>query len=285
MGGKVYAGGGYTLRKGGTAEADYLVFQYHPDVDQWDCLPPCPLRRTVLGQFHGHLIAVGGATRQEVLSGMVYRYAESLKTWEEYLTPMPVAKWGMALVSTESALIVCAGRVASGEDLSTVDVYAASTHQWHSADPLPGSFYFMTATTIGDTCYLLGGDDKSGKLPNAALSASITSLVESAVSPSVKENSPWRCLLSTPLSDCTAASLGGHLLAIGGVDSHRQKSPAVHMFDSGTNAWVRMPFGDLPAAMCLTTAFTLTDSKLLVCGGWDNNGRFLKTLYIGSAAL
>ncbi len=278
IGGKVYVGGRHTVDQ----FYAMLVFHYDPERDGWDSLPHCPVKLFTLSQFQGHLITVGGQTAQGDPTGNVYRYREESREWEEYLTPMPTARSGVAVISTQAAIVACGGK-GDRPITATVEVYTAETAQWHASDPLPKPYTDMTSVTIGDTCYLLGGFGEStigATKTSTVLRAPVSSLIQKAMSPS--EHSVWETIPGTPRTSSTAASLGGHLLAIGG-----SGSKAVHMFFCDTNSWVRMPAGDLPTEIYEAAAIELPDNKLLVCGGYsvtaDRKINHLKSVYIGLA--
>ncbi len=282
VGGKVYIGGGYS--DGGTSD-EYLVFQYDPERDGWDALPPCHVKLFALAQFQGHLITVGGNTDQGKATGKVYRYREESHEWEEYLKPMPTARGNLVVISTQSAIIACGGQAGSKNKFAAVEVYTAETAQWRVSDPLPSRYSDTTSVTIGDTCYLLGGHNKNNAATKTVLCAPVSSLIRNAVSPSAKafKRSVWETLTHSPLYFSTAASLDGCLLSVGGYDVNVsvRTYPAVHMFVRDTNSWVRMPSGDLPTESSAVTAIELPDNKLLVCGGWDNIDRYLRYVYMG----
>ncbi len=284
VGGKVYVGAGAT-----SSEDDaYLVFQYDPERDGWATLPPCPVRLFALGQFQGHIVTVGGVLhRGGGTTNKLHRYKEESQEWVEFLLPLPTARSRLSVITTRSAIIACGGRDSAWERCATIKVYTVETGQWLTADPLPIPCSAMTFITIADTCYLLGGLDNSEGPIRRVLSAPISSLVEKAMSPprrlaSFFNRSLWKSLQDTPLNCSTAACLSGCLLAVGGRDDRDQESPAVHMFQPQTNAWVRMTSGDLPVAVRQAAAIQLPDNKLLVCGGWTTGVGYTKDVYMAS---
>ncbi len=274
VGGKVYVGAGYT-----SSEDDgYLVFQYDPERDGWATLPPCHVKWFALGQFQGHIITVGGVVHKGYYTtNKLHRYKEESQEWEEFLLPMPTARWLLSVITTQSAIIACGGVDSTGKKCATVEVYTVKAGQWHAADPLPIPCYQMTTVTITDTCYLLGGADNPSNPTRCFLSAPISPLIAKATSPlhwlaSIFNTSLWKILQDTPLKFSTAACLSGCLLAVGGCDD--RNSSAVHMFHPQTNSWARMTSCDLPVAVKQSTAVQLPDNKLLVCGG--------ETMYVAS---
>ena len=159
----------------------------------------------------------------------------------------------------------------------TVEIYSHTSSQWHTAKPLPTPCYWMTSVNIDDTCYILGGRKKH------CFSESLDSLIDSATSPRSLLNYPvWMSVSGTPLTESTAASLRGSLVAIGGArdTKPRTTSSAIHILTSdGSWEWVRE--GDLPEPCERPAAVCLPTGELLVIGGSD--GHVMKrTVFIAS---
>ncbi len=283
IGEKVYAGGG----SADAADDRHLVLLYDPERDGWEKLPHCPVRRFALGQFQGHLFTIGGRTRDGVTTDKTYHYEKESREWEEYLKPMPTARYSLSTVTTQSAIIACAGVTHSGDNLRTVEVYTAETDQWHTTDPLPFSCAIMTSVVIADSWFLLGGNDNHKSPTKSVLCGSISALVENTIlrtqrSVRFRRHSAWTTLPNTALKYANAARLGGCLLAVGGCNDRFLKFPQVHVFLSPTNSWVRMTACDLPIAVDMTSTIQLPDGTLLLCGGRDDNRRMVKHVYIAS---
>ncbi len=287
----VLVGGNVCIGGGDTVGNSHLLFQYDRGRDGWATLPPCPVRWFGLGQFKGHIITVGGRTHGGDDTNKLHRYREESRTWEEYLRPMPTPRRYLSVITTQSAIIACGGVDSKGlgQVCATVEVYTDEPSSWYTADSLPIRCDWMTSVIINDTCYLLGGYNKSNDPINTVLCASVTSLVEKAKSPpnwfstffNRSNASVWKTLKDTPLERSTAASVSGCLLAVGGEDDQCQVSPAVHMFQPQTNSWVRMTSGDLPVAVCAVTAIQLPDNELFICGGESGRSRS-QDVFIGS---
>ncbi len=281
IGTTAYVGGGNADR----LDEQFIVCQYDPRRDGWDSLPPCAVRWFALGQFQGHLITVGGDTRQGVTTAKLYHYKEESRKWKEFLKPMPTARCYLSIITTQSAIIACGGINRSDAKFAVVEVYTTEADQWHVADALPIPFFAMTSITISDTCYLLGGNGRTKLAVKSVLSAPVSSVVESAQrrSQGVFSGYVWKTLTPTPLLASAAASLGGYLLALGGCQGQYQACSEVHMLVPHATSWVKMDSGDLPAAVYTTSAIQLADgNKLLVCGGRDNKQKMTSVAYIGS---
>ena len=154
----VYVGGGTSHK----IEDRPLVFQYDPSSDEWSRLPPHHGTLFTMAEFAGNLITVGGVLPGVGSTGKVYRFKESARRWEEFLKPMPTARFNLSVTTTQSAIIASGGgfRIKGGTDTMScaiVEVYTSGTAQWCSADPLPVTCWAMSSVTIADNYYLLGG--------------------------------------------------------------------------------------------------------------------------------
>ena len=305
MGEKVYVGGGGT----NMVVDRHHVFQYNISRDEWSRLPPHPLIHFATAQFAGNLITVGGEDEQEGASydiaGKVYHFKE-FREWEEFLTPMPTARSCLSVATTQSAIIASGGVVGvwEGKEIpcANVEVYSSESSQWYTADPLPVPYYRMTSTTIADTYYLLGGFGDYSIPTTTVLYASLASLIEKATSPtrqSASRTSVWKTLPDTPLRVSTAASLSGHLIAVGGYKGKTSlsalavrlvaskvgvtgpTSPELHAFFPLTNSWVRMADSDLPQPRDICTAVQLSSNAVIMIGGGDTKYKRTKTVFIG----
>ena len=320
---KVYIGGGRTKRVDNYTYLRPLkcVFQYDPSRDEWSRLPPCQVIGFAMAQFAGNLITVGGIatgvtgllqgtiTRllqgdfmKGLVTGKMYCFNEQSKKWEEFLKPMPTARYRLSVATTQSAIVASGGSY-SIRDLrdvpcATVEVYNSETSQWHTADPLPVPCAGITSVTIADIWYQLGGGsgDKNivvrshtdGKSLTTVLYAPLAALIQRATSPthqSASHISVWKNLPDTPLVRSAAASLSGSLLAMGGSGDETFASPAVYVFLSLTNSWVRVTTGDLPEPRYACTTVQLSSNRLLVVGGFDDQGNYTKTVFLGSIHL
>ena len=158
-------------------------------------------------------------------------------------------------------------------------VYNNESSQWHTADPLPAPYNWMTSVTIADTCYLLGGRCANNVDASTVLYASLTSLIQKGTSSSTHQ-SVWKTLPDTPLLRSAAASLSGSLLAVGGFKNETY-CPSVYVFLPLTNSWVRIKTGDLPEPRDCSTAVQLSSNTMMVIGGEKSWKGRIKTVLMG----
>ena len=76
----------------------------------------------------------------------------------------------------------------------------------------------------------------------------------------------WKVISSLPVRDSTLATLGGHLLAIGGEDDSGDPTADVCRYDSQTDSWHVTSQMKNKRSLCL--AVTLPEDKLIVVGGY-----------------
>ena len=245
-----------------------------------------------MAQFKGNLITMGGRIPGVGFTGEVYRFKEQSQKWEEFLKPMPIARYQLSVATTQSAIVASGGFISVKEGkpvpCATVEVYSSETSQWHTADPLPVPCRGMTSVTIAGTWYLLGGGGADSKNVLTVLCAPLADLIQKATSPthqSASHTSVWKTLPDTPLKWSTAASLSGSLLAVGGYKVSTPPSPALYVFFPLTNSWVRVTTGDLPEPRCVCTTVQLSSNQLLVVGGRDDQNKYTKTLFLGSITI
>lgn len=167
-----------------------------------------------------------------------------------------------------------------GNICANVEVYQTKTNLWHIVEPLPFSCWLMSVVIISDTCYILGGFDKTNRSTKTALYASLGSLTAGALYEG--GNSSWKTLPDIPLKRPAACSISGCLVAVGGRDTDGQTSHDVYVFFPPTCSWVPLVRA-MPEAVCTASAVQLPENKILVLGGWD--GARKRTVLLGSVML
>ena len=205
---------------------------------------------------------------------------------------MPTARYCASVATTQSAIVASGGGTGIRDGVTvpcaTVEVYSSVTSQWYTADPLPVPCVLMTSVTIADTWYQLGGGGTDEKDLTTVLYASLTTLIQRAISPTHQSASPmsvWKTLPDTPLKWSTAASMSGSLIAVGGWNVGIPPSSAVYIFFPLTNSWVRATAGELPESRNSSTAVQLSSKQLLVVGGKDDQNKRTKTVFLGSITI
>ena len=198
IGNKVYIGGGVTEN----VDDFNQVLQYDLSTDEWSRLPPHLIVAFAMAQFMEHLITVGGRIQNGRFTGKVYCFKENPKKWEEFLKPMPTARYHLSVATTQSAIVASGGSTGFKDDKAvpcdTVEVYSSETSQWHTADSLPVPCVGMISVTIADTWYQLGGGNDKG-IPTV-MYAPLTDLIQKATSLAPQSASPITALIQKATS-------------------------------------------------------------------------------------
>ena len=286
IGSEIYLGGGDN-----TTETDLTaILKYNTVEDEWTRLPDHCVQWFGLCQFQGELLTVGGLSGG-LLTNKVYRYIKEDRKWAESLKPMPTMRVSPVVLITASAIVVCGGLVA-GENVeavvtATVEVYSSTTLQWYTANPLPQPCVLMSSVTISGCSFILGGLSADDEPIRSSFCVDMATLIDRAnIIHRGTTRTSWKTLPDTPLALSTAASLSGGLLVVGGENEENNPvQSSVYMFVPPTNSWVKLPSGDLPVERCSTITVQLSNNRVMVMGGVDNDGRDTSTCYIGSVVV
>ena len=241
----------------------------------WSTLPDSRYRWFSLAVIDGLLTCVGGGS-----GGSHTNTLHSLtggghkRQWSEVFPPMPTARSVTASVTTEQALVV-AGGCAVGKNLDTVEVMTIATKQWTTAQHLPHPFGWISGTICGDQLYLGGGCVGVGVPSKSVLTCSLTDLLPPqslggklrtlslATKPGV-----WQEIKNLPVTRSTLTTLGGHLLAIGGVNDSHSPTADVHHYDRQTDSW--HVISKMKNKRYVSLSAVLPEDQLLVVGGWGS---------------
>ena len=277
---KVYCGGGDAA----LVAHHYVVYCYDTLQDSWTTLPPLPVYYFGLGEVNGKLVAIGGLKKDgHVPTNETHTYDEQSKKWKRTIPPMPTARYSASVLSLQSALVV-AGGIISGH-IDTVELYNLATSQWYTTDPLPTACCRLSPIIIGNTCYMLGGYNRSHL--NQTLHASANDLFRNAVPANMtthsiknESQSAWKALANTPTYQPAAAVLGENIVVIGGreTSTERDYSNKVYMYFPTDNSWIYI--SDLPSPRSKAVVAVLSSMEILVIGGLHE-----KSVYKGTLSL
>ena len=239
--------------------------------EQWSQLPDNPNKGFSLAVIDGLLTSVGGYnSRNLVISTLLSLTGEGeRRQWSEVFPPMPTARHNTVCITTGQALVVAGGI----EGYTDVEVMNINTKQWTTVCPLPQKVAELSGITCGDTIYLAGGTGRALKtvftcsLPDLWQPETLGSRIRHALFRSDKtKSSVWKEISSLPVTGSTLATLGGHLLAIGGWDDSRSHTADVYRYDSQTDSWHVTSQMKKKRSRCL--AVTLPEDRLIVVGGF-----------------
>ena len=275
--GIVYLGGGYA----GVSTDNSTVMAYDTSSGKWDMLPSYiyRARNFAMTVINGELVLVGGRY-PNYYSNVVGVWDR--KKWTRPYPEMRTARSECSAVGHKEWLIV-AGGVGDGEiRLSSVEVLNTGTQQWSVGLRTKEAWRSMKTAVVGDVCYFMGGFIKDDVRPtNIVYSVSLPALISQLdpKNPSQRDTQVWKQVSKLHLTWSTPLSISGSLLAVGGEDKDRKPVSGIHLYQPDTGEWVKV--GDLLSPRQDCTCIMITDSKILIAGGWD--GVRLKSVDIAIA--
>ena len=251
----------------------HIVLTYDSAKNDWSELPRCPNSDFSLAVVNNFLTAIGGKTTKDEYSSSLLSLTD--KKWTEQFPPMPTKRWLTAVLCSSRSLVVAGGN--NHKRLSTVEIMDTETLQWSTANSLPHPLRQATATLCGDQVYMLGGFNESAA-SKLVFTCPLTALLQSCQSkygslgaqtktlsltsgPNV-----WHQLADTPVFFSMCASLHGRLLAVGGRDSDKKLTSAIHTYNTTTNSWEIVSHMTTPQMQCLVAV--LPRYELMVVGGF-----------------
>jgi hypothetical protein len=241
-----------------------LVYAFTISTSIWSQLPDCPfVYYCPLVIISNLLTLIGGDTSDNLLtidtSNRLFNLTGegSARKWTEEFPPMPTKRYG----STATALIVVGGEAKVYSPLKTVEIMNIATKQWSTAADLPQPVKFAPAAVCGDQIYILGD--------SSMYTCSVVTLVQSCKSFLASlwkgDTGVWSELTASPVTRTTCVSIHGRLLAIGGKDSDRKLTSAIHMYNPTTDSWEVIGNMGTPRWDCI--AAVLPNNQLMVVGG------------------
>ena len=254
------------------------VHAHNATIGKWNQLPKCPYQDFALVVVNGVLTAVGGHDSLYNNTNKLLSLVGEGK-WVKQLPCMPTKRYSTAAVCSGKTLVVIGGESDNDVNLKTVELLDIGSLQWFIASELPHPLSQASATVCGDNLYLVGGVDGSDAT-KSVLTCSLSALVQSAKPATLGGRSEkafsqteqvWRKVASLPVTRSTCASLNGQLIAVGGLDSHNNKTTnSVYAYDSTTDRWDVI--STMPTARYCCLVAVLPGNQLMVVGGYTGDG-------------
>ena len=254
---------------------------------QWSTLPATEYNYSSLAVIDGILTTVGGYRDSCYTNSLLSLTGRGgRRQWSQIFPAMPTPRSLTVSVTTQQTLIV-AGGCAIGENVNIVEVMNIRTKQWTTASHLPHPFGQISGTICGDQLYLGGGYGESSK---SVLTCSVTDLLSlPSLAAGLRtlslahKTGVWRHARDLPVTRPTLITLGGHLLAIGGINASGRDTADVHCYDTHTDSWQVVSKMKNKRHFCL--AAVLPEDCLLVVGGYCDYFKSTDSVEIGSLEL
>jgi len=274
--GKVYIGGGLEASVGSSfGDASYRIDIYSPNNNSWS---PSPINTSyfwfAMTTLNNQLITAGGKDRSDKVTNKIFLLdSDHLKEYTRMITP----RYSSTAAGHQGTLIITGGEDDQYRRLATTEMFNSTTGQWYTTSYLPLPHYELHSVIVDYTLYLLGGVNKDGSWSQAVFAAPLDTLSSHNLQWSSQQNTP--CHRSAPVS-----MQGRHLLAVGGVKKKTGSgyvcSSDIHKFNEVSRIWEVI--GQIPSARRAPAAVSVADNKIAVVGGWDDEGHYTNTVWIGS---
>ena len=278
----MYIGGGYAS----SSRDEQTVIVYDPQQDSYHTLPPYTYKYFSMAVVNNQLVLVGGwnVVHDIVVHDIVLQtkkvtnklgvWNEQSKRWTYPLPPMTTACNSPSVATHNNRWLVVIGGYDGEDHLSRVEILdTTESKQWYHATSLPQPLSHGLPATIGNMCYLLGGNTKGAEASKKVFGVCFDDLISQAVSQPASASvpptpSPWQSLPDTPLERSTALALNGALLAVGG---GYPVSTVIYHYQPSSRSWIKA--GEMPTERYECTCTVLPSGDLYVTGGFGAGQR------------
>ena len=240
------------------------VFSYTISTSSWSRLPDSLTSSCPSVIINNLLTLVGGYYRAGCnLTNQLFSLTGegNDRKWSEEFPNMPTKRQGSLALCTGTALVV-AGWIKDESKLKAVELLNTETLQWSTAADLPQPLCQAPAAVCGDCIYVVG--------ESTMYTCSVITLIQHRKSfrSSLRNRGArvWKEVASPPVTDTTCVSIHGQLLAIGGKNSDRKPTSAIHMYNPTTDSWEVISHMETPRYYCI--AAVLLNNQLMVVGGY-----------------
>ncbi|XP_064407491.1 uncharacterized protein LOC135352241 isoform X2 [Halichondria panicea] len=230
--------------------------------DQWTKLPEYTAKWFAMTSLANQLVLVGGTDPRNNKCTNQLALLESGE-WTHPYPPMNIARSSSTAVSFNNHIIAAGGFDDKGYT-SSVEVLDVASRRWYIAQSLPNPRSELKSTLIGNTLYLMGGWDINVTVTKTVYHVDLNELIAKARS-NLDTPTLWQTLREVPLRLSAPLSIGGSLLAVGGVNNRGNPSSSIHLYQPDTRRWVKV--GDLPTARYSCTCSVLPSGEVIVAGG------------------
>ena len=269
LNGLVYVGGGY---EAGSKES-YTISCYDPVKNSWASPIDVPCCFFALTTLNGDLLIVGGQDKYSKKTNQILIIGSGQL---RYYTKMITARSSAVAAGYQGMLIITGGKDDKGKKLSSTELFDSNDRQWYICSDLPQPHSVLQSVIVDNTLYLLGGFNKASHGSQAVFAASLDTLSKHQLKWNTQRDAPW--CRSAPVSINNK-----QLLIVGGGNKTLNRytySSNVLKLNKVSHTWEVI--GQIPEARRSPAAVGISDNKLVVVGGRNDNSRYINAIWIGS---
>ena len=254
------------------------MFCYSISTSRWSQLPDCPTESCPSVIINNLFTFIGGLDRSHTITNQLFSLTGKDiddRRWTEEFPPMPTKRQGSTALCTGITLIVVGGETNNRSlvPLRIVEVLNTETLQWSTVTDFPQPVCRAPASVCGDKLYIIVGESNMYTCSLQPLVASKKSVLlqtcRSVLGGTIATS--WKKVAAPPVTLTTCVSIHGRLLAVGGVDSDRKPTSAVHMYNPTTDSWEVIGHMGTPRYRYYCIAAVLPNNQLMLVGGYIGN--------------
>ena len=232
----------------------HSVYRYDAVTEKWVQLTPCPYCNSALVIIDGELTTVGGQVGSRFTNKL---FTLNQGKWVEEYPAMNVACSHSAVVSSLQGdhVIVIGGCGAGGAWIPTVRLLQVKSRTWCILTDLPQSLVLPSAAICGNKLHVISG--WVGQYDGYSCSLINDQHLQS--SPSTLS---WKPLPRLPVTNSTAATLGGQLVIIGGFRDGLLVNCIYQLVDGD---WLKV--GSMSSGRWWCLAVGQISDKIMIVGG------------------
>ena len=244
------------------SKLNHEVYAYTINTSSWSQLPNSPTNCCPSVIVNNLLTLVGGDYYGAITNQLFSLTGEgSGRRWTEEFPPMPTSRHRSTALCIGTTLIVAGGRTWKYSELKTFEVMNTTTKQWFTATDLPQPLSSAPAAVCGDYVYILAESNMyTCSVLTITKLQNILSRNRGVVVPI------WKEVAVPPVTRTTfAVSIHNQLLAIGGKDSDKEPTTAIHIYSPTIDSWEVISHMITPRWDCI--AALLPNNQLMVAEG------------------
>jgi len=266
LNGLVYVGGG---NKTGDIWGSYTITCYDPVNNLWSTSINAPYYYFAMTTLNKNLLIAGGQDKYTSRTNQILTMdAGQLKNY----TKMTTGRSSATAAGHQGMLIITGGIDNKSKKLSSTELFDTNDKQWYTCSDLPHPHYRIQSVIVDDILYLLGGLNKNGDPSPAVFTAPLDTLS--------RHQLKWNTHQDTPWNRSAAVSIQGtHLLIVGGWKIRNKITSDVFKLNKISYSWEAI--GHIPSARYASAAVNTADNRIMVIGGYNDNGDKTNTVWIG----
>ena len=265
LNGLVYVGGGIDT----AVVSSYTINCYDPVENSWNSPITTPYCLFAMTKLNNKLLIAGGRDKSDKVTKQILTMEDGqLKNY----TKMTIARLTATASGHQGMLIITGGMDDKAKVLSFTDLFDSTNGQWYTCSDLPQPHNWLQSVIVDNILYLLGGLSKDGNYSTAVFTAPLDNLSNHQLKWNTHQDTPW--CRPTPVR-----VNGTQLLIVGGMKGYIYNSD-VHKLNKISHTWEAI--GHIPAARYLSAAVSTADNRIIVIGGYNDEGKQTNTVWIGS---